>query len=180
MSLSPEEIAALYEQHAEILLRFLMRRTFEAQVAVDLLAETFALAYEHRTTFRGDSDARGWLFGISGNLLSDFFRSGRAERRAVERLGMTVPEVDDEELARIEDLAETAELRGAIAEAMRELSEEQRAAIDLRVVQERSYPDVARALGVSEQVARARVSRGLKKLRKSMEMTTLDEVTSNV
>lgn len=177
MSLSPEDISELYEQHAELVLRYLMRRTFDAQVAVDLLAETYAVAYETRARFRGDSDPRGWVFGIASNLLADFFRSGSAERRAVERIGMGVPIVDDDELRRIEDLAETAELRGAIAAAMRDLSEEQRAAVDLRVVQERTYPEIAAQLGVTEQVARARVSRGLRKLKQYIDTTHVDEVT---
>jgi RNA polymerase sigma-70 factor (ECF subfamily) len=180
MSLTPDDISALYEQHADLILRFLMRRTFDGQVAVDLLAETFAVAYEKRRKFRGEGEARGWLFGIAGNLLADYFRSGAAERRAVGRLGVVVPHVDDEELKRIEDLAETAELRAHVANAMRGLSEDQRAAVELRVVQERGYDEIAQQLGVSEQVARARVSRGLKALRDGMEITSLEEVMSNV
>lgn len=93
---------------------------------------------------------------------------------------MIVPRVDEDELQRIEDLAETAELRAQIAGAMRDLSEEQRAAVELRIVQEREYIEIAQRLGVSEQVVRARVSRGLKSLRDGIEIKSLEEVTSNV
>ena len=44
------------------------------------------------------------------------------------------------------------------------LPEEQRRAVELRVVDEHGYDDVAGVLGVSEQTARARVSRGLRAL----------------
>lgn len=176
MSLNADDIAALYEEESELLLRYLMRRTFDAQVAVDLLAETFAVAYETRERFRGESEPRTWVFAIANNLLAEFFRSGNAEKRAANRIGMTVPAVDDDELRRIEDLAETAGLRGAIAEGVRALPVDQREAIELRVVQERGYADVASVLGVSEQVARARVSRGLRKLKEIVESTHPEEV----
>lgn len=165
MTLGHEDISELYREHSPLLLRYLMRRTFDAQAAVELMAETFAVAYEKRATCRDDAAARAWVFGIADNLLREFYRSGNTERRAVERLGIAVPEVEDDDFARIEELAGTSELRGAIAEALRGLSDEHRVALDLRVVQERSYPEVAAAMGVSEQVARARVSRALKKLK---------------
>ena len=48
--------------------------------------------------------------------------------------------------------------------ALAELGPEQREAVRLRVVDELGYPAVAARLGVSEQTARARVSRGLRAL----------------
>lgn len=152
-----------------MLLRYLMRRTFDAQVAVDLMAETFAVAYEQRDQQRGDDGGRAWIYGIATNLLSMFFRSGRIERRGIERLGIAVPQVEDSDLARIEELAETAELRAAVSRALSELNEDHREALNLRVVHERSYPEVAAELGVTEDVARARVSRGLRKLKSVLD-----------
>jgi RNA polymerase sigma-70 factor (ECF subfamily) len=50
------------------------------------------------------------------------------------------------------------------------LSVEQRRALDLRIVQERSYAEVASDLGISELAARARVSRGLRALGRALDM----------
>ena len=169
MPLTHEDISTLYKEHSPMLLRYLMRRTFDAQVAVDLMAETFAVAYEQRDRQRGDDGGRAWVYGIATNLLSMFFRDGQIERRGIERLGIRVPQVEESDLARIEDLAETAELRAAVAQALTALNEEHRTALDLRVVHEHSYPEVAAALGVTEDVARARVSRGLRKLKSVLE-----------
>jgi RNA polymerase sigma-70 factor (ECF subfamily) len=180
MSLTHEDIKALYAEHSPLLLRYLMRRTFDAQAAVELMAETFAIAYEKRTSCRNPEAARAWIFGIADNLLRDFFRSGKTERRAVERMGIAVPEVHDDDLGRIEELAGTAELRGAVAVALRGLNDEHRTALELRVVQEQSYPDVAVLMGVSEDVARARVSRALKKLKGVVEEAVPVEVIENV
>lgn len=52
---------------------------------------------------------------------------------------------------------------------MERLPVQQREAIRSRVVDERSYSDIASELRTSELVIRKRVSRGLSKLRKQLE-----------
>jgi RNA polymerase sigma-70 factor (ECF subfamily) len=49
--------------------------------------------------------------------------------------------------------------------ALAELPDEQRQAIEARVLHERDYADIARELECSEAVVRQRVSRGLRALR---------------
>jgi RNA polymerase sigma-70 factor (ECF subfamily) len=177
MPLTHDDITALYRDHAPALLRYLMRRTFDAQAAVDLMAETFAVAYEQRAGARADRDSgRGWIFGIANNLLSGFYRDGQIERRGAERLGIDIPQVSVEDFDRVEELAETAELRAAVAVALGGLSEDHRQALQWRVVDERSYDEIAAALEVTEQVARARVSRALRKLKDVLHNNNSDEV----
>ena len=64
MTLDPDSISRLYETHAAVLLRYLARRTLQSDVAIDLVAETFANAFAHRDQFRGETDteAVAWLF----------------------------------------------------------------------------------------------------------------------
>jgi RNA polymerase sigma-70 factor (ECF subfamily) len=180
--LTADEITALYEAHSRSILRFLMRRTLDAQVSIDLLSETYAVAYEKRKKFRGEGEAsaRSWLFGIANNLLQDYFRSGSTEQRAMRKIGMDHVEVLDHEIERIDELAGTSELRSAVAGALAELGEESRTALQLRVVDELPYPEVAGRMNVTEQVARARVSRGLKGLRARLEELELEGVPESV
>ena len=56
-----------------------------------------------------------------------------------------------------------------MAEAIASLPAKQRLALQLRVVEERGYDEVAAALGVDEQAARARVSRALRGLARDLE-----------
>jgi DNA-directed RNA polymerase specialized sigma24 family protein len=53
MTLDPDSISRLYETNATVLLRYLARRTLQPDVAIDLVAETFAKAFAHRDQFRG-------------------------------------------------------------------------------------------------------------------------------
>lgn len=164
----------LFDRHSDELLGFFARRTFDPQAALDLTGETFGVAWASRATFRGEDDeaARAWLFGIARNLLHSYVRRGYAERRALTRLGVERVVLSDESYQRIEDLAGTAALRDALAVELGRVPVGQREALVLRVVHELSYEEVARRLGISEQTARARVSRGLQNLHKRLAAAT--------
>jgi RNA polymerase sigma-70 factor (ECF subfamily) len=160
------DISELYRSHARDLLVFFTRRVYDPEVALDLVAETFAAAFAVREQFRGPErdQAIAWIYGIAHHQLGRYFRRGAVERRALAKLGVEVPAVTEPEYERIIELTGLAQLRGRLAAALGELPRDQRRAVELRVVGERSYADVAEELGVSEQVARARVSRGLRAL----------------
>jgi RNA polymerase sigma-70 factor (ECF subfamily) len=90
-----------------------------------------------------------------------------------------MPERDlpSEDYERIEDLIDFAPIRAALAEALETLSPDQREAMRLRVIDGLGYAEVAERLECTEQNARQRVSRGLKKLalllqERGMQLTT--------
>jgi RNA polymerase sigma-70 factor (ECF subfamily) len=166
LPLEADDISALYRGHARTLLIFFARRVYDPEAAVDLVAETFAAAFAGRGRFEGadEADAMAWIYGIARHQLSHFYRRGRVERAALARLGVAPRALTEPEYERIEDLAGLAPLRAAVAAALERLPGDQRQAVELRVVHERSYAEVAEALRISEQAARARVSRGLRRL----------------
>jgi RNA polymerase sigma-70 factor (ECF subfamily) len=169
--LSADDIALLYNRHARALLTFLTRRTHDPEVALDLMAETFAVAIAQRARFRGSTDAQagGWLYGIARNELSSWYRRGDVERRAMERLRVGHREPTDAEYERIVELAGLEDERMRVALRLDELPRETQLAMRLRVVEERSYEEVAARLGSTEQAVRARVSRGLRALGEELE-----------
>src|SRR3954447_9713443 len=159
-----------YRKHAQALLVFFARRVLEPELAHDLTAETFAQAFVSRRRFRGttDTEAAGWLYGIARHELNRYLRRGYAERKAIERLGLSIEPLTVDERERIEDLADLASARRAIAEAVSGVSPGNREALSLRIVRQLPYPEVAAELEISEQAARARVSRGLRSLRDAL------------
>jgi len=169
--LTGDDITRLYGREARELLLFFARRVFDPEAAVDLVGETFAAAFEDREQFRGRSEpeAVGWVYGIARHRLSGYLRRGSVERKAMSRLGVERRALSDPEYERIEELSVTAELRDRVRERMEQLAPGLREAVSLRVVEERAYPDVAAELGISEDNARARVSRGLRALAEPLE-----------
>jgi RNA polymerase sigma factor (sigma-70 family) len=165
-----EAFAAFYRRHEKTLLRYFARQVYDPQLALDLTAESFAQAFIGRARFRGQSrgEETAWLQTIARRQLSRYYRRGRVERAALSRLKISLPQASSDELDRIDELAGLDAARTAIREALSQLSAEQRRTLELRIVKELPYPEVARELGVSEQTARARVSRALRALRRVM------------
>ncbi len=175
--MGPDAFSTLYRREAEAVLVFHARRTFDAETAVDLTAETFAQAWRSRTGLRATTEleTRAWLFVIARRTLGRYLRDGGVERRAMQRLGIQVPVVHEDDFERIEERAGLDELRAALAHELARLGDDQRRALQLRIVEERPYPEVARVLGVSEPTARARVSRGLRTLGRLLKLVTPQE-----
>jgi RNA polymerase sigma factor (sigma-70 family) len=171
MALDLDDIDRLYRGHAAYLLRFFVQRTMQPEVAVDLVGETFAQAFADRAKFRGrgDGEALAWVFGIARHELSDYFRRGVVERRALARLGVQARPFTDSDYERVEALASLSSLRAGLTRSLADLSSEQREALQLRIVEERSYAELASTLGITEQTARARVSRALRALAKATD-----------
>jgi RNA polymerase sigma-70 factor (ECF subfamily) len=175
-SREPEAFGVLFERHAEPMLAFFARRTLDAEAAAELVAETFAEAFSSRSRFRDQGvDGAGWLYGIGKHLLSRYFRAGAVEARARRRLGMPERTVNDDDYERIEELIDFERIGEVLLEVLSTLPEEQREAVRLRVIEGRSYRRVAEALGCTEPTARARVSRGLRRIASQIEPSERDE-----
>jgi RNA polymerase sigma factor (sigma-70 family) len=167
MPLDADAISRLYEAHAGTMLGFFMRRVYDPEAAVDLLAETFVQAFGARGCFRGSGEHEelAWLYAIARHRVADFHRRGRVERRALDRVGFQRRPLSEDEYERVENLAGIESIRRHLAVGLEGLAVDQRDAVRLRILEERPYAEVAQTLGVSEQTARARVSRALRALR---------------
>ena len=79
----PARFRELYDRLAEDVLAHLYQRVLDPEVAADLLAETFAVAFERRTRFR-DTGRPGaaWIYGIARKELSHWYRRQAVELRA--------------------------------------------------------------------------------------------------
>jgi RNA polymerase sigma-70 factor (ECF subfamily) len=161
----PEAFTELYRRHAEDLLRYFARRTLDPEAAAELTAETFAEAFASRASYR-DQGVNGvaWLYGIARHRLGRFFRTGRVDAAARRKLGMPERDLAAEDYERIEDLVDLVPIREALVEALDTLSNEQREAMRLRVIDGLGYAQVAERLGCTEASARQRVSRGLRRV----------------
>jgi RNA polymerase sigma factor (sigma-70 family) len=157
----PEALGALYRRHAARVHSWLTGQVGQ-HVASELVAETFAQAALSLRRFRdpGDGSALPWLFGIAKNLLRRYYERERVDRSARARLGMR-ERVDDPNLGRVEERDRAERMRPSLAAALATLPPGQRRALELRVIEELPYAQVASSLSCSEVAARIRVTRAL-------------------
>jgi len=153
--------AELYRRHVPAVHAWFRRRLDWA--ASDLTAESFAQAWLSRRTFRDEADgsALPWLLGIARNVARESARRNAVESRARRRLGLPTDLASEDGYAAVEE--RLSPLAG-LPEALDTLSTPEREALELRVVDELPYPDVAARLGVRPAAARLRVSRALRRL----------------
>lgn len=157
-----------YRRHHDLALAFLLRRCRNAEVAADLLAESFAAALQVVLDDQCElpREPLAWLVTISRNKLTDSLRRGRVDAAARARLQLEPLEVSDRDLREIEQRAAETDMLGRLA---RELPADQFEVLRARIVDEQDYAEIARSLNCSQAVVRKRVSRALRRLRTARE-----------
>jgi RNA polymerase sigma factor (sigma-70 family) len=155
-----------YRRHERVVLLYLLRRTAAPDVAADLAAETFAAALESLGRYKpGRGPAIAWLLGIAKNKLLMSVRAGVVEAQARSRLALEPLMLTDEDLERVDAIADAAQDAEKLDQALASLPESQREAVLGRVVRDRTYAELSTDLRCSEAVVRQRVSRGLRSVR---------------
>ena len=149
----PTAYREFYDRYAVWMRAWLLRQTGSESAALDLTAEVFAQAWHASRRFRDMADGSGapWLFGIARNLVRQYHKHNRIETAARERLGITAHAMGP-----------------SLKLAMHALPKDQRRALELRVIEQLDYEEVAGRLGCSQNAARLRVSRGLRALTMSI------------
>jgi len=146
------QFLGFYDHALPGLLGFFARRTSDA------------FASRRRFRDRGDGSASAWLYTIAYRKFGRYIRRRRVEDTARRSLGFERLELGPDDIERVEALIDFERVGRAVAAAFSELRPDQSEALRLRVIEGRPYGEIAEALGCSEDVVRARVSRGLKRL----------------
>jgi RNA polymerase sigma factor (sigma-70 family) len=158
---------AIYDRYLPLVLRWALRETGNREVAADLAAETFAAALIASPRYRPrKGSVATWLLGIARNKLRESVRRRRVEDSARRRAGLEPTVFDDADFERVEELTS---LDADVVELLRTLAPALREAVSLRVIEERSYEEIATYLLCSESVVRQPVSRGLRTLKSELE-----------
>ena len=167
----PKVFEEIFDRHFRAVHVYLHRRAGR-DVADELAAETFAIAFSRRAGFRGSGSVLPWLYGIATNVLHRQRRKERRELRAYCRSGVDAwATYDDEAAERVDGSRLDARLAGALA-AMRP---RERDALLLYALADLTYEEVALALGVPVGTVRTWLHRARATARRE-----LAEVEANV
>ncbi len=162
-----DAFAELYGRYLPLVVRWCLRETGNRELAADLSAEVFAAALTAARRYRRErGSVAPWLLGIARNKLAESRRRGRIEASARRRLGVAPWALTDGDLERVDELGS---LDDQVLELLEGLPVATREALRGRVVEERSYEELAEELRCSQEVVRQHVSRGLRRLRSQLE-----------
>lgn len=163
----PAAFLAFYDRYETAVVCYLKRSVRDPEVVADLTAEVFAKALSAASRYRpARPTAAGWLLTIARNTLLHSVRKKKVEARGRRRVGIRdAVGFEDDELDRVESIDSENWLVGLLDH----LPPAQAEAIRARVLDDRTYPEIAAELETSELVIRKRVSRGLATLRQVLE-----------
>jgi len=151
----------LIEPHIPALRRYAFALLRDRDRADDLVQDTLERALSRWLLRRADGDVRAWLFTILRNLHVSAWRRDRRYGPAMAIDETTMPAV-----AARQDAA--LEVRDVLA-ALDQLPEEQKSLLLLVGVEDFSYEDAARILGMPIGTVMSRLSRARQRLRSVVE-----------
>ncbi|MFG3706978.1 RNA polymerase sigma factor [Micromonospora sp. NPDC047670] len=166
----PECFARLFDRYHPEIHRFVANR-LGPDLADDLAAETFLVAFDKRSRFdpdphTGGGHVRAWLYGIATNLIRRHHRAEARRYRALARTPSTSLADDHDDLVAARVSAQR--VQRALAAALTSLSARDRDVILLVAFGELDYGEVAAALGIPYGTVCSRLNRARRKVRKAL------------
>ena len=147
----------LAREYRSVLYRHAFKRLGCEAAAEDAVQETFIRAYRALPKFSGEYRLGPWLHRIMQNVCID---EANRRRKDSEKTGRAQALFNPlEHAADVEEELRLDVDHSDLDNALKDLSEPYREALVMRFVHEMDYDEVAEVAGVSEQNARARVSR---------------------
>ena len=151
--------------------------------AMDLSQETFLRAWRCLDQYQFASAFSTWLYRLCSNICIDFLR----RRRRKQTVPLTFEDADGEEQTYAvpdaqplpEEQVELKLTRETLAAAMAQLLPEHRAVLQLRVVNEMSYEQIADVLDIQIGTVKSRLSRARNQLKKILERGNLSRRASS-
>lgn len=158
-----EQFGALYDAYFQKIYNYIFYRTRHRETAEDLVSATFLKAVKYLGSFdarKGNFSA--WIYRIARNTLYDHYRGAKI----VESL-----EDHEEEIAgptNIEKDVLDKQRVGFVKEHFKELSDDQREIISMRIWDQLAYAEIGKILGKSEASCKTTFHRGIEKLKEKV------------
>lgn len=159
LSADPHEaVQALFEAHADFVVRSLRHLGVPPSALDDAAQDVFVTAFRRWHSFEGRASARTWLFGIARRIAA---RHRDRARRAAGRTGTMTPA---QEARRIADPYARHDAAATVWSLLRELDTDKRAVFVLSQIEGMTAPEIADALSIPLGTAYSRLRAAWKRL----------------
>ncbi|WP_433348641.1 RNA polymerase sigma factor [Microtetraspora malaysiensis] len=159
---NPDLFTAVHDRYYRDVYLYVAGR-LDTQIAEDITAETFLLAFDQRDRFDPERGSlRPWLFGIATNLIARHRRKETRHYRALARLGPE-PVMEGHENRVVTSVA-AQRMQPHLAKALAALSGGERDVLVLVALGQLNYDEVAQALGIASGTVGSRLSRARAKM----------------
>jgi RNA polymerase sigma-70 factor, ECF subfamily len=166
-------IEELFHLYADDVNHFLTYYTNQYDVE-DLVQETFLKALKGLRSYKGNASYKTWLFTIARNVAHDYARKQKHKTWVSDDFYQGLP--SQERLP--EEMAELSDTYNQLLSALNDIKPKYREIILLRTVMDLSLKEIAEVFGWTTNRVRVMLHRGLKDVRKRVEVrgALLDDI----
>lgn len=162
------DVRRLFDEHYDVLYRYLVRTTGDADLAADLAQETFLRLVEKQPD---EHQIRGWLYRVATNLVRDESRVRRRRLQLLEQFPDRTPVGDAP--ADPAELLELGERARHVRAALDTLNLRDRSLLLMRE-EGFSHQEMAEAVGTTTKSVGNMIARALKKLSAELTRSEID------
>ena len=159
-----EKFEALFQQHSDVIYRLCLYRTSNEDTAYDLVQETFVRLWKTMSSGKDKEveKPKQYIYQIARNLIIDYYKRKKT---------VSLDQLQDKGFDPVasESSAELLTEVSLLKDVIESLEEEFRDVIYMRYIEEMKVKHIAEILGISENLASVRISRGKKMLREKFE-----------
>jgi RNA polymerase sigma-70 factor, ECF subfamily len=172
-------LGQLYDLHSGVLFGFAFRILKDHREAEDALQEVFLQVWHKAPTFdAAQGRPLGWMLTLTRNKAIDRLRSAQRRARLVEEAGAELVPPGESPSPNASELAGAGEQAGLVRAALERLQPDQRRAIEMAFFGGLSQTEVAATLNEPLGTIKARIRRGMLRLREELEQSLFPEVVS--
>jgi len=151
--LSSLSFEGIYRKFRKPILNYVSRTVKNEDLAEELTQEIFLKAFKYQETYRDQFSISTWLWSIARNTIIDWKRKSRPAYEASAFVIRNHEHFDIEQAPdqtiNCEDRIIKTEIRDAIFEITKNLTEMQKQVILLRIIDQLSYQEIAQKLNLS-------------------------------
>lgn len=151
----------LYNLHRSVIYNNLKKLIRDEFTAKEILQDVFMRIWERRTELEPEKSFRAYLFRIARNMVMDYYRKVKTEKKLIDNLQVFASEMSDQSMESMISRDEEDLLMGAIDT----LSPQRKRIFILCKLEGKSYEEVSRMLGVSSSTISDHIVKATKSIR---------------
>lgn len=152
-----QAFSILYTRLSPKIYGYLNYKVHKTEKVNDIFQEVFVRIHKTKHLYKKDFPLLPWIFTITRNLVIDEMRKSKNEKNHID--------VDQIEL--VSEMVPASSLSLEILRpSLNEIAPNQRLAIEMRYLNEKSFDEIALALNTKSENVRQLISRGIKRLQK--------------
>lgn len=161
----------IVKRYKDRLLNFVFRFIGQIDESEDIVQDTFLKVYKNKNSYVNIARFSTWIYTIAGNLAKTELRKRKRRRIfSISRMGIDDKEFELPSTARTpEENTESLFNEKLIQNAIQKLPDKFRTVIILRDIQELSYDEISKIIGVPLGTIKSRVNRARLKLRELLK-----------